>query len=77
MDEEWFLHVRPEPSRERVPGIGVDKGFSKEMKQALKSYDGCYGGNNDFIGAHRYQTDLIIESNEELAKREPDCKQIG
>ncbi|KAI7469281.1 hypothetical protein KC351_g13225 [Hortaea werneckii] len=76
VDEKWFIHVRPELCRERVAGRRFDKGFSNDMNEALKSYDEFDGKNNDFIGSHRYQTDLTIESNEELGIREPDGKEI-
>ncbi|KAI6872238.1 hypothetical protein KC343_g6812 [Hortaea werneckii] len=76
VDEKWFIHVRPELCRERVAGRRVDKGFSKDMREALESYDEFDGRNNDFIGRYRYQTDLIIESNEELGIREPDGEEI-
>ncbi|KAI7269917.1 hypothetical protein KC343_g8109 [Hortaea werneckii] len=76
VDEKWFIHVRPELCRERVAGRRVDKGFSKDMREALESYDEFDGRNNDFIGRHRYQTDLIIESNEALGIREPDGEEI-
>lgn len=66
VDEKWFIHVRPELSRERVAERRLSKGISKTKEEALKSYDESDGQNNDFIAKHRYHTDVIIESNEEM-----------
>ncbi|PPJ57145.1 hypothetical protein CBER1_08467 [Cercospora berteroae] len=75
VDEKWFIHVRPELSRERVVGRRIDKGMHQDKEEAYKVYDESDGLNNDFIAKHRYHTDVIIEANEEFAIKEPNGKE--
>ncbi|KAL1584897.1 hypothetical protein WHR41_06560 [Cladosporium halotolerans] len=72
VDEKWFIHVRPDLVRRRVAERRLQKGKAGSMEESLKSYDEGDAKNNDFIAECRYETDLVIESNEELAIRWPD-----
>ncbi|OTB03808.1 hypothetical protein M426DRAFT_12103 [Hypoxylon sp. CI-4A] len=76
VEEKWFIHVRPELSRERVAGRRIKKGICKTKEEALKQYDESDGLNNDFIGKHRYHTDIIIENDEEMSLREPNGMEL-
>ncbi|KAI1383718.1 P-loop containing nucleoside triphosphate hydrolase protein [Hypoxylon trugodes] len=76
VDEKWFIHVRPELCRERVADRRTKKGICRTRDEALKQYDESDGLNNEFITKHRYQTDVIIENNEELSLWEPDGDEV-
>ncbi|KAI0173234.1 P-loop containing nucleoside triphosphate hydrolase protein [Hypoxylon sp. FL1284] len=76
VDEKWFVHVRPDLSRDRVAGRRTDKGICETREEALRQYDESDGLNNEFIAKNRYHTDIIIENNEEMSLREPDGKEI-
>ncbi|KAH9902107.1 P-loop containing nucleoside triphosphate hydrolase protein [Xylariomycetidae sp. FL2044] len=76
VDEKWYIHVRPELSRQRVADRRVGKGICETKEEALKQYDESDGLNNDYIGKHRVHTDVIIESNEEMGLHEPDGTEL-
>ncbi|KAI8957173.1 P-loop containing nucleoside triphosphate hydrolase protein [Daldinia sp. FL1419] len=76
VDEKWFVHVRPELSRERVASRRTDKGICKTREEALKQYDESDGLNNAFVAKHRYETDIIIENNEDMLLREPGGREL-
>ncbi|KAK5174994.1 uncharacterized protein LTR77_000130 [Saxophila tyrrhenica] len=76
VDEKWYIHVRPELTRERVASRRVQKGICRSMEEALKSYDEFDAKNAEFMDKNRYHTDIIIEANEEMAIREDDGKYL-
>lgn len=72
VDEKWFIYVQPDLVRQRVAERRMSKGKAGSMEESLWSYDEGDAKNNDFIAECRYATDLVIESNEEIAIRWPD-----
>ncbi|PSN70812.1 P-loop containing nucleoside triphosphate hydrolase protein [Corynespora cassiicola Philippines] len=72
VDDRWFVHVRPEVSRERVARRRYEKGISGDLEESYRFYDQSDGKNNEFIIQNRGEVDLIIENNEDWSVHEPE-----